>query len=287
MDEFGATLRARELVARIRLGSMPARIEAYLEEVGCHLKIDSTLSSDEPGYSVKIGGSHYIVINGNDVPERRRFTACHELGHIVLDLPSEHADAPVWSYSRRPPNEVNCDVFAAELLLPYRVFKPMADAKAIGFVALDDLASRFEASVTATGSRFAAAVDAPCAFVLSEGGKVRYASRSKMLREERALISPGIQLPHGSLSEMVRNGRTANCAAHQIEADRWLSDWKRGGVLLEEARQLTRWDQTLTMLWFDEEEVPSESSNEGDQEESGLKELDGTLPWPGKSRRRR
>jgi IrrE N-terminal-like domain len=284
VDEFGATLRARELVARVKLDSIPARIEAYLEEVGCHLKVDSTLSPDEPGYSLKIGENHYIVINGNDLPERRRFTASHELGHIVLDLPSEHEGGSLWSYSKRPPNEVNCDVFAAELLLPYRIFKPLADAAAIGFVTLDDLADRFEASVTATGSRFAAAVDAPCAFVLSEHGKVRYASRSKALREAGAYIQPGIGIPGGSLSEMVRKGRSAG-GPHEIAADMWLSDWKRGGVLIEEARELSQWDQTLTLLWFDDEDVPAESSGQ-DDEEPGLKALVGTLPWPGKSRRR-
>ena len=286
MDEFGAILRARELVARLKLTSIPARIEDYLEEVGCHLKVDSSLSPNEPGYSVKIGGTNCIVVNGNDIPERQRFTACHELGHIVLDLPSEHEDSPLWSYSKRPPNEVNCDVFAAELLLPYLIFKPLADSEAIGFAALDDLAEKFEASVTATGSRFAAAVDAPCAFVLSERGRVRYASRSKALREAGAYIPPGIELPRGSLSETIRNGRSAD-GPHEVAADIWLSDWKRGGLLLEEARQMSQWDQTLTMLWFDDEEVPVESNRGEYEEESGLKELDGNLPWPGKSRRRR
>jgi hypothetical protein len=284
VDEFGATLQARELVARVRSGSVPARIEAYLEEVSCQLKVDLTLSPDEPGYSIKIGARHYIVVNGKDLGERQRFTTCHELGHIVLNLPSEHEDNPLWSYSKRPPNEVNCDVFAAELLLPYRIFKPLADAEAVGFVALDDLAGRFEASITATGSRFAAAVEAPCAFVLSERGKVRYASRSKPLREAGAYILPGLQLPGGSLSEMVRNGQPA-VGPYEIAADIWLNDWKRGGILLEEARQLNQWDQTL--LWFDDEDVPTESGSSQDEEESGLKELDGNLPWPGKSRRRR
>jgi hypothetical protein len=49
----------------------------------------------------------------------------------------------------------------------------MADACDIGFAALDELASKFEASVTSTGSRFAAVSDLPCAFVLTQAGIVR------------------------------------------------------------------------------------------------------------------
>lgn len=53
-------------------------------------------------------------------------------------------------------------------------------------------------------------------------------------------------------------------------------------------RHLATWDQTLTLLWFEDEELPEEHSREanGADEESALQELDGILPWPGKRRRR-
>src|SRR5260370_7287740 len=70
----------------------------------------------------------------------------------------------------------------------------------------------------------------------------------------------------------------------EVEADLWVSDWRRGGALLEETRYLPRWDQTLTLLWFEDEEVPQEHETGGDM---GPEELDGLLPWPGKKRRRR
>ena len=71
--------------------------------------------------------------------------------------------------------------------------------------------------------------------------------------------------------------------------DEWFDDWKRGGVLQEDARYFPRWNQTLALLWFDDR-VPSSSSNyvdDDDDEEPALRPLDGVLPWPGKSRRRR
>ena len=71
-------------------------------------------------------------------------------------------------------------------------------------------------------------------------------------------------------------------------ADVWFSDWRRGGAVLEEARYLKSWDQTLTLLWFEDEEVPPllHQEREVEDEDPLLPELDGVLPWPGKRRRR-
>jgi Zn-dependent peptidase ImmA (M78 family) len=285
VDEFTAILRARELVGRVNPAKIPVPLESYLAEVGCVLRVDSDLSADEPGFSVTIGGKEHIVVNSRDSVERQRFTICHELGHVVLKLPSQHGGVPLWSYSKRPLNEIFCDVFAAELLLPYRLFKPLADDALIGFAALDDLAESFSASVMATGSRFAAAVDVPCAFVISQERIVRYASRSKSLRESEAWIAPGSGLPPGSVSAKANSA--AGIESGEIQADQWFTDWRRGGMLLEEARYLPRWKQTLTLLWFDDDEVPLlDGEHQDSEEEQGLKELDGTLPWPGRKKRR-
>ena len=138
----------------------------------------------------------------------------------------------------------------------------------------------------ATGSRFATLVSAPCAFVLSEQGKVRYASRSTALRQANAWISPRMVLPQASVSERLRAGGTSD-GPEETEADIWFNDWERGGTLLEDARHLKQWDQTVALLWFEDEEVPPlKRAHHQGEEESGLSELDGILPWPGKKRRK-
>ncbi len=287
MDEFAAVIKAREFVRKVNPTGIPVRVEAYVEEVKAVLRTQTDLGPDEPGWSLCNGGKHYICVNANDRPERQRFTICHELAHIVLGLPSEHNELPWWSYAKRPPAEIICDVFAAELILPYRLFKPLADEAAIDMDSVEDLAGRFLASITATGSRFAAVVTAPCAFVLSEQGKVRYASRSNALRDAYAWIQPRLDLPRGSASEKVRAGATCD-GPEKVDADIWFSDWERGGMLLEEARHFQQWDQTLTLLSFVDDEVPSAKREElrEDEEELGLEELDGNLRWPSKKRRR-
>lgn len=58
--------------------------------------------------------------------------------------------------------------------------------------------------------------------------------------------------------------------------------------MLEKARHLATWDQTVALLWFEDEEVPAPPSNrkEREDEEFGLAELDGILRWPGRRKRK-
>jgi hypothetical protein len=131
VDEFAAVLKARELVATVNPTTIPVPVGAYAEHVGAVLRPQTDLEPDEPGWPFQNAGKHYICVNVNDRLERQRFTVCHELAHIVLRLPSDHKALPWWSYAKRPLGEIYCDVFAAELLLPYRLFKPVAEKELI------------------------------------------------------------------------------------------------------------------------------------------------------------
>jgi Zn-dependent peptidase ImmA (M78 family) len=287
MDELSAVLKAREFVNKVSPTSLPVSVRAYADQVGAIIHVDEDLKPDEQGYCVDINGKLRICVNENDDETRRRFTVCHEIAHRVLGLPSEHSGIASWSYAKRSPNEILCDVFAAELLLPYKLFKPLVEKSNISLAVVDDLAKRCEASNMATGSRFATLARAPCAFVLAEQGKARYAARSTALREARAWVPLRVPLPEASAAARLRAGIACD-SPEEIEADVWFSDWARGGSLLEDARHLKQWDQTVTLLWFEDEELPSETQDrrQREEEETGLAELDGILPWPGKKRRK-
>jgi len=253
MDEFQAVLKARELVRKVNPDTIPVPVESYAREINAVIRPQCDLGPDEAGYCFENNGKRFICTNANDRQERQRFTVCHEIAHVRLGLPSQHASLPWWSYAKRPLAEIFCDVFAAELLLPYDLFQPEAERSNICLSAIVELGERFQASVTATGSRYAAVVSSPVAFVLSEQGKVRYASRSKPLRDASAWIPTRLDLPEGSLSKMVRSGSSFEIR-DEVDADLWFSDWERGGKLLEEVRHFSQWDQTLTLLWFENEE---------------------------------
>jgi len=293
MDEFQAVLKARELVQKVKPTSVPVPAELYVQEVGAVIRPQDDMEADEAGYCFESNGKRFICTNAKDRPERQRFTVCHEVAHLWLGLPSQHESGPWWSYAKRPLAEILCDVFAAELLLPYDLFYPEAERASIGMSSVDDLAERFQASVTATGSRYAAVVSYPVAFVLSEKGKVRYASRSKLLKDAPAWIPTRLAVPEGSLSQKVRAGLTSE-SQDTVDADLWFSEWERGGTLVEQVRHLAQWDQTLSLLWFEDLEIPGRKvrdqrgqvHEEETEEDALLPELDGKLRWPGKHRRR-
>ena len=159
----------------------------------------------ESGQTFPLGGKQIISVNGNHSDERQRFTVLHEIAHIVLGLPSQHhgetlTTTDLVSYRGRPHEEVLCDVFAAECLLPYAQFK--RDMRA-----WMHRSKRCVISLLATKRQsplpvreFAVNFEDPCAFVLLERGKVRYASMSKYLRERKGWITFGTPIPKGSVA---------------------------------------------------------------------------------------
>lgn len=281
MDEANVILAARRFVRAIEDLTIPIQLDAYVQHLGATLRY-ADLPSGQSGYSGKIGGKWIIVINSNERLERQRFTVCHEIAHIHLMLPTNHegqSDSGI--YTRRPRNEVFCDLFAAEILLPSDIFKARVDEEALRFSTLDRLAEEFAASLTATGSRFAFLNRAHCAFVLAEGGFVRYASRSSSLRDINAWIPNGYKVPPSSLAAQGKN--LSSIQQQVVDPTEWFEDWDRGGTLYEEARYLSQWDQTLSLLWFEEDRFPSGGKSECEHDEDSdpyCSELSGDLPWP-------
>ena len=91
---------------------------------------------------------------------------------------------------------VRC-VCCAELLLPHDLFQPEAERAVIGLAAIEDLAARFQASLTGHRLAIWGRSQRASRFPLSEQGMVRYASRSATLKEAAAWIPPRLDLPDG------------------------------------------------------------------------------------------
>jgi len=256
----------------------------------CEVRYD--LDDEEAGQTTRIAGRHCIVVNGRHSLERQRFTILHESAHIELELPSVHGQrietSALLSYTGRPQEEILCDVFAAECLLPSDFLKRDVDRCPVGFDSIASLAARYEASLTSTGSRFALLHEEPCAFVLAEAGLIRYVSSSKLMREWGCWIKIGMPIPPGSVAQKVRAGHIVNGPV-EVDPGLWLESQRyRGTVLLEEARFLSQWDQVLSLLWFEtnDDDLGYDEFEDMDDDRYGLKELDGILPWPSKKRRR-
>lgn len=287
MDELSVAMKAREFIAKCDPLALPVSVDHYAKQINGVVSVE-TLQENEDAWSVRLpSGKYRICVNCTHNTRRRRFSVCHEVAHVVLEISADHS-APSWSFARRPPGEIACDVFAAELLLPYKIFKPRVDAADMNFAAISELSDEFDASLVSTGSRFATFSREPCAFVLSEGGKVRYSARSTSLRTAKAWIKPGTPLPSDSYSARARAGSMPT-SPEDADPGQWFENWDGDGSLYEDVRHLDQWDQTLTLLWFDEEDLapPPNETTRRTEDDYLLRELDGNLPWPGRSKRKR
>ncbi|WPO43182.1 ImmA/IrrE family metallo-endopeptidase [Tardiphaga sp. 42S5] len=286
IDELDIAMKAREFIRLCGPSAVPVSVDAYAAQIGGQV-LKETLGENEDAWSFRDSAGRYrICVNCTHNARRQRFSVCHEVAHVVLGIPSDHT-APSWSYSRRPPGEIACDVFAAELLLPYQQFKPRVDGSDLSIAAIGSLADEFDASLISTGSRFATFSREICALIVSEGGKVRYSARSARLREARGWIRPGFPLPTDSFSARIRAGERPS-GREDADPDSWFEDWARDGALFEDALHLSQWDQTLTLLWFDDEGLaaPVPERKQWDDDAYLLRELDGILPWPSGKKRR-
>jgi hypothetical protein len=77
-------------------------------------------------------------------------------------------------------------------------------------------------------------------------------------------------------------------ASEDADPDSWFENWAPDGALFEDALHLGQWDQTLTLLWFDDEHLaaPAPKRKQWDEDAYRLRELDGILPWPSGKKRR-
>ena len=294
MNELPAVLKARQFIRDTGINKVPVDIECLAAAANAKIKIADNLEDDESGQTIPLGNQHIIMVNGHHREERQRFTVLHEIAHIVLELPSQHhgktlTTGDLVQYRRRPTEEILCDVFAAECLLPYEYFSKDVSELEISMDAVKKLAEDYKASMISTGSRFAVNANGPCAFVLSEGGKIRYVSRSKHLRDLNGWIDFNISIPKGSVAHRLIQNSPKNEEYDEITTDTWFNNRVKDYPLLaEESILLREWNQCLSLIWFDEDlrQAGTSSSYDEDDDEPLLEELDGFLPWPSKSRRR-
>lgn len=290
MDDLTVQTKARQFMAGLDLSGIDSNLSVYIEKVRARLKKEE-LDEGESGYTLtKRDGTSTIVVNELERLERQRFSACHEVGHIVLELSSNHREIPSWSYAKRDENEIWCDMFAAELLMPYEKFKADVDKEAPSFELIERLRLKYVTSFSATASRMAAVSDYPCAFVTMNSTVIRHASRSVALRKLNAWIPPRTPIPPGSLAHQLISGEVRSEGLELVSQDVWFQDWPQGYELAELAKHYPDYDETFSLLWFENDDGPDEPVNTFSAKPAAddglLRELDGVLSFFEKRRRR-
>jgi len=289
MDDEVVRQKARAFVATVDVSAIRDDLTPYVHAANAKVTHD-VLADGESGYTItKPDGRHVITVNSRETEERQRFTVCHEIAHIKLELESSHDEVPSWSFAKRHPNEVACDTFASELLMPYKQWLSVVPENEPSLKVILDLAAHFKTSYPAAASRYASLSGIPCAFVTMDQGAIRYAARSTRLRQARAWVKPRANIPVGTVAHRLRTSGMNATATEEVSQDLWFDDWQKGFDLWELGRHYVETDTTTSLLWFDDEDLPEvEIDRFGARidDDGGLAELTGHLSWQKRIRRR-
>lgn len=290
VDELSIQVRARQLVADSAPSNPLNDLSAYAAAANAVIRYED-LREGESGYTMtKPGGRQVIVVNKNEKESRQRFTICHEIAHIVLGLNSNHDQIPLWSLANRDSNEIACDIFASELLLPYKAWLQAVPDDEPSVSVIQALAIRFNCSFHAAASRYASLATFPCALVTMDRGTIRHAARSTKLRTMGAWIEPRSAIPPESIAAQLRDQGESRTDSGEVPQDIWFQDWDETEPMNELSRHSANTDSTISLLWFSEDDIPGrevDRFNRRYEDDGGLRELTGELPWPGNHKRKR
>lgn len=285
MDENVAVARARKLLKDAGINTVPVDVEALAIHLGFKVS-RRELSDGEAGNTFVKRGQKHIVVNEKDGVQRQRFTIVHEIAHHVLELPSKHGETvpghELERFTGRHPEEVLCDIFAAECLVPWGLIQPMTEERDFTLEHLGELADHFQASRSCIASRFTQASEGHMAFVVAEDGVVKYSIGSKALREARVWITKGIPLPQNSAAAKAHKARISGLHEADIEGTDWShSDDARRFACYEQATYHAPTRQTQSILNFEElDQRPVSNSHRANHDEDDLlEELDGRPGW--------
>jgi len=209
------------------------------------------------GLWFKVGVVHAIVLDQRQIPTRRRFTLAHELGHACMPgqanaaslrcLAADLSGADTDKTTEREANE-----FAAELLAPRHLVGPMLTTGSVSLAKGQQVADRFEISLTAGARRVVEWAGQAAALVLCDDGHVMWSVRRSGF--PYGLPCKGDPIPPGTLAAYTWSGETGALEPQETDAIQWLREGERQQSLtmLESAIRLGDTRQVLSLLWIPE-----------------------------------
>jgi len=188
-------------------------------------------------------------------PGRKRFALAHELGHWLLHKELSQIRActdqnMVNKYKASAP-EVEANYFAAELLMPEKLFTPRLKKSRLSFDLIKSLAQEFGTSLTATAIRCAEVTDDYWAIVVSENGAVKWWRGSENF-EECFWIEAGTPVSPNTVAGSIFQGEPAQTTPIEVDTAEWAEckpDYDHE-ILIEEALQLDACNQVLSLLYL-------------------------------------
>jgi Zn-dependent peptidase ImmA (M78 family) len=191
-----------------------------------------------------------ISVNSRSMPERRRFSLAHELGHWHYHrgrmLFCGKVEVSNFERTALDP-ERQADDFASDLILPaYMVDPRLRKMKRLTLAAARDLAEEFCASLTATLVKMTAMNRFPMVIVCYNKSKRRWFRRSDMIQP---WWLPLKELDHQTFAaDMLFNGAAEQSFPRKMPADSWFDFRGSDRFEVEEQSFVLPNEEILTVL---------------------------------------
>lgn len=214
-----------------------------------------------------------------DNPGFQRFSIAHELGHYFLPGHVEQllANGPHKSHAgfgSRDPYEQEADFFAAALLMPMRLLKPILSRHEDGMTCVNSLAAECETSLTASAVRYSRLSKSAVAVVLSQNGLIDFCLFSDAMKEAKVRWPrAGTPLPQGTLTARFGADSRSMSSAREARADVDLVDWfdcPKSHQVSEEVIGLGGYGKVLTVLYSRRLTATSEGLEDDEEDEEAL-----------------
>jgi hypothetical protein len=226
---------------------------------------------------VGVGDEAIITVNARSALERRRFSAGHELGHWMRDrgtaafLCNDNMLDGEWS---KETPEKRANRFASDLLMPPKMFRPLAAGLPITFATVQQLAAIFKTSLSATAIRLVEYGSYPAMLVCNGAeGRKWYVPSSNVQGRLSPVERPG-QWTHAS---GILSGKSRASVPHDVRADEWIKNFRADQYWIKEDTIIWSGGTTLSLIWWENEKQLIDLDNY--EEEIGSWRSDGRRDW--------
>jgi hypothetical protein len=199
------------------------------------------------------GDRAIITVNSNAIPTRQRFSAGHELGHWMKDrgqVAFGCTDRQIESEWTASNPETRANQFASDLLLPPKLFVPLAKGRPITVETVRDLGQVFQMSLTATAIKLVRRGSFPSMLVYYENGKRKWFIPSDDLPKK---LWPAQAPDIGTVTARLLAGERIQDEGDDVRADRWFEIPNAERYYVRESSFRNGPDSVVTLLWWEEE----------------------------------
>jgi hypothetical protein len=213
------------------------------------------------------GDRAIITVDSNALRTRQRFSAGHELGHWMRDrgqvafgCSREQIDSQ-WTAGNP---ETRANQFASDLLLPPKLFVPLAKGRPITVETVRNLGRVFEMSLTATAIKLVCLGSFPSMVVYYENGERKWFMPSGQ-DLPRQLLWPLKQLDPSTLTARLSSGGIEREGMDNVRTDKWFEVRNANRYYVRESCFATGPGSVVTLLWWEDEKQIIDLQEEEEQ----------------------